>query len=473
MNRPGTMSRLLLLSVVTLAGLIPQSEAFAQALDGESHTQTEALRNRVLELEVQNAAILKQLSEIQRLLEQTVRQTPGIGGVELASTVPMPGSALSIATVPAVTPLPPQQQIQASVAQTEGNRSEISFYGFVRMDAIFDDSRASDFQTPTFVRPEHDDAEGRSNFTFHPRLTRIGLNFRVPDVLDSLAGARLTGRIETDFQNGGRESRAVLRYRHAFLRLNWGPHSLLGGQTSDLISPLIPSVNADTLMWDAGNLGDRRMQLRYSYDPTAGFSFRAALGLTGAVDGQDADGNGILDGEASTSPNFQGRVGYNSSRVLLGAWAHYAKLHTDVSYGGKNDFEGYSYGGDFEFRFTPQISLRGEIWAGSNLRDVRGGIGQSFNTATGKEIDSRGGWMELGLRSGPYGFSTGYTLDDPKNGHVPSEAATENRAWYVTNQFRLAPPLTLGIDYLYWWTHFKGLNKGTDNRLNVYAIYDF
>ena len=35
MNKPGTMSRLLLLSVFTLAGLIPQSEAFAQALDGE------------------------------------------------------------------------------------------------------------------------------------------------------------------------------------------------------------------------------------------------------------------------------------------------------------------------------------------------------------------------------------------------------------------------------------------------------
>ena len=64
-------------------------------------------------------------------------------------------------------------------------------------------------------------------------------------------------------------------------------------------------------------------------------------------------------------------------------------------------------------------------------------------------------------------------MDDPKNGQVPSGGATENRAWYLTNQFRLAPPLTLGIDYLHWKTDFKGLNDGTDNRVNLYFIYGF
>jgi len=255
-------------------------------------------------------------------------------------------------------------QAQAAGVQTEGNRSEVGFYGVVRTDAIFDDSRANAFQTPTFIRPEPDGSDSSSNFTFHPRLTRIGLNYRAPGTLDSLAGARLTGKIEMDFQNGGRESRAVPRYRHAYLQLGWGPHALLVGQTWDLISPLYPTVNADTLMGNAGNLGDRRMQLRYSYDPSTGLSFRTALGLTGAVDGQDADSNGILDGEASTLPNFQGRVGYNSSRVVAGAWAHYAQLQTATAFGGKNEFDGYSFGGDFDFRFTPQFNLRGEVWVG-------------------------------------------------------------------------------------------------------------
>ena len=290
-----------------------------------------------------------------------------------------------------------------------------------------------------------------------------------------MGDAQLTGKIELDFQNGGRESRAVPRYRHAYMQMAWGSQSLLIGQTWDLISPLYPSVNADTLMWNAGNLGDRRVQFRYSYAPFQGLTFQAAMGLTGAVDSQDADSNGILDGEASTMPNFQGRVGYNAPNnvVRLGAWSHFGREHTDTMFGGKNDFDSYSYGADYEVRFTAQASLRGEVWAGSNLSDFRGGIGQSFLTSTGKEIDSRGGWIELGLRGGPYGFSTGYTMDSPKNGHVAGGAATENRAWYVTNQFRLAPQITFGLDYLYWKTDLKGLNDGTDNRVNLYMIYGF
>ena len=358
---------------------------------------------------------------------------------------------------------------------TEGNQREVSFYGFVRVDAIFDDSRANAFQTPTFIRAEADGAENRSNFTFHPRLTRLGMNYRAPSALDTLAGARLTGKFEMDFQNGGRESRAIPRYRHAYLQLSWGSQSLLLGQTWDLISPLFPTVNADTLMWNAGNLGDRRAQLRYSYEPRDGFNFRAAVGLTGAVDNLDADANSVLDGEASTLPNFQGRLGYNApnGKVLLGAWAHYAQLQTDTAFGGRKDFDSYSYGGDFEFRFSPRVNLRSEVWAGSNLSDFRGGIGQAFNTATGREIDSRGGWVELGLRAGRYGFSAGYTMDDPRNGRVASGGPTENRAWYVTNQLRLAPPVTFGIDYLYWKTDYKGLNDGTDHRINLYMTYGF
>lgn len=472
MNKGLCIARPALSFLLAWALLIPSPKAAAQ-----DSTETERLRERVARLEAQNEAILRQLEALRDSPDQTTGERPHSSGPEAASTVPiLPASVTPAVAAPvAAGPASPPQQAQQPPVQTEGNRSDVSFYGFVRVDAIFDDSRPNAFQTPTLIRSEAAGAENRSNFTFHPRLTRIGMNYRAPAPLDSLGSARLTGRIEMDFQNGGRESRAIPRYRHAFFQLGWGPQSLIAGQNWDIISPLFPTVNADTLMWNAGNLGDRRVQLRYSYEPSSGFNLRAGLGLTGAVDGQDADANGVLDGEASTMPNFQGRLGYNApnGKVLLGLWSHYAQSQTDTAVGGKTDFDSYSYGGDFEFRFTPQVNLKSEIWAGSHLSDFRGGIGQSFHTGTGKEIDSRGGWVELGLRAGRYGFSTGYTMDDPKNGHVASGAATENRAWYVTNQFRLAPPLTFGMDYLYWTTHFKGLNKGTDNRFNLYFIYGF
>jgi hypothetical protein len=375
----------------------------------------------------------------------------------------MPLAAGQAPAAPPAQPAPPP-------VQTEGNKSAISFYGFARLDAVLDDSRINSFQTPTFVRSEPTGAENRSNFTMHPRLTRFGFNYRAPAIT---GGPTVTGKIEIDFHNGGSQSRAVPRYRHVFLQMNWGPHAILAGQTSDIISPLFPTVNADTLMWNAGNLGDRRAQFRYSYEPSKGFTLRAGIGLTGAIDGQDQDANGVVDGEASTLPNFQARVGYNSPKVLLGTWGSYAKLHTDTAFGGKNDFDGQSFGGDFDLRFTPQVSLRGEIWRGSNLGDFRGGVGQSFNPATGQEIESHGGWAELGLRKGRYGFSTGYTIDDPKDEDVPTGGSTRNGSWYVTNQFRIVPTVTAGIDYTYWKTEFKGLNEGTDNRVNFYLMYGF
>jgi hypothetical protein len=363
-------------------------------------------------------------------------------------------------------------QSPPTVIRTIGG-SEIDIYGFVRIDVIFDDSRVNSFQAPSLILSEPDGTPSQSNLTIHPRLTRFGMNFTAPETLDTIGEAELTGRIEVDFQNGGRESRAVPRMRHAYLRLDWGPHSLLAGQTSDLISPLFPAVNADSLMWNAGNLGDRRMQIRYEYAQAAGLTLQGGIGLTGAVDPLDADSNGIRDGEAATMPNLQGRIAWSGMNLTVGGWSHFARLHTDATFNGENDFNAYSVGGDVDYQLTPRLSLRGEAWFGSALGDMRGGIGQTFRPLTGMEIDSRGGWAELDVRNGMHDLSVGFTIDDPENAQVPLGGATENRAWHVTNRFTLGPPLALGIDYLYWRTDYRALPKGTDNRVNLYFIYSF
>ena len=495
------LSFLLLFYWIFLSAL-PWARAADAGGETGARAEIDMLRQRIAELEEQNAIIQLQLVEIQKHLNLSpLQESNGVLAKTNGQVIPVSSLTLSsgeivakqtetiqmaAATVPATpssssssaavaSPAPQNAPPDRLAVQTEGNQSEVSFYGFIRVDAVFDDSRPNAFKTPTFIRSEAPGTENRSNFTFHPRLTRMGLNYRGP-LLDGLGGSRITGKIETDFQNGGSESRAISRYRHAYLQLGWEDSSLLVGQTWDIISPLFPTVNTDTLMWNTGNLGDRRVQVQYAYEPQTGLSLRAGLGLTGAVDGLDADSNGVRDGEAATLPNMQGRVGYHSSEgtVRVGFWGHYAQMETVALFGGVKDFDSYSFGGDYEFRFHPTVSLKGELWTGSNLSDFRGGIGQSFNTATGEEIGSRGGWMELGLRaSSRYSFTTGYTIDDPHNGDLLDGARTNNRAWYVTNRFRLAPPILLGIDYLYWKTNFKGRESGTDNRVNLYLIYNF
>ena len=89
-------------------------------------------------------------------------------------------------------------------------------------------------------------------------MTRFGLNLGGGEV-EAIGSPKLTGRIEVDFYGGpASDSRNMFRMRHAWTKLQWGNFLLLAGQTSDLISPLYPSVNADMLMWGTGNLADRR-----------------------------------------------------------------------------------------------------------------------------------------------------------------------------------------------------------------------
>ena len=401
-----------------------------------------ALRQRITELEQQNKQIMEMLAGLSAEIKkkEAAKETPAA---------------------------PPATLI------TEGNKSELSFYGFARMDMIYDDSRTNAAQTPTYILSEPANALNDDNFTMHPRLSRFGMNFKGP-VIDMLGGAKLSAKAEIDFHNGGSESRAIPRYRHVYAKLDWEHSSLLLGQTSDIISPLFPSANADTLMWYAGNLGDRRVQLRYTYTPNSSFSIAAGLGLTGAVNLQDLDNNGIRDGEDSGLPHFQGRVGYKSDLFDLGVWGHIASESTKTAFNGKTDFEAHSIGLDFTVRPFKKFSVKGEFWTGAGLGDVRGGIGQSINTTTGSVIDATGGWIEAGYQATSiYTISGGWTYDDPDNNDLSNGARKLNRAWYLTNQFRLHPAFMVGVDYIHWTTDYTGLPQGTDNRYYFYGVYNF
>ena len=216
-----------------------------------------------------------------------------------------------------------------------GSAGEVTPYGFVRFDAVFDDSKLSHPQYPNWVKSEPPGTEDNGTLTIHPRLTRVGARF-APVELDE--DSEISGVIEADFQNGGSESRQILRLRKAYFNLKKGDWHFLAGQTWDLISPLFPAANNDGMMWNTGNLGDRHPQARLTYKPGA-FSAAVALGQTGAVDKKDLDKNGTLDGWEAAVPFLQARVGIEQMKFKAGAWAHRGseKTATPVA-GNSSDF---------------------------------------------------------------------------------------------------------------------------------------
>jgi hypothetical protein len=378
--------------------------------------------------------------------------------------------------------------------------SKLKFYGFLRLDAIYDDSRPNNSQTIGWILSEDENAppgvgaggKNRENFTMHPRLTRFGMDFDGP-VVSALGDAKVDGKLEIDFYNNGlqgqSESRAAVRMRHAWARLGWGAFTLLAGQTNDVISPIFPIVNPDLVMWGAGNLGDRRPQVRPEYVvPLGGDGGKLLLtgmvGLTGADDNSDLDspgtyGAGYRDGEASALPTLQARVGYRTpfyekQNFEAGVWGDRAWEDPDQRIAGETHFDSYAYGFDFTVPvYEDLVYLKGEGWTGTNVDDVRGGIFQGINTVTGDTIDSRGGFVEAGFK--PASFWTiagGYSRDDPDNSDLNDGGRAANKIWYVGNRFKF-DVIEFGFDYLYWTTEYVGFDDGTDNRIQAYMSYAF
>lgn len=381
---------------------------------------------------------------------------------------------------------------------TLGTAGTLKIYGHARGDLIFANSRLNNTIVPFFAVSE-DPAftEGPSavavknndgGFDMNVRLTRLGLDYSNTQSC-WLNCAELSAKIEGDFEtllNITPESRPVPRIRHAYAQMRWGDFSVLMGVTWDVISPLYPTINGDTLMWNAGNLGDRRPMLRLKWDTDDGdgsrFVVAGAISAAGAIDRKDIDGNGTKDGEDSGIPAVQGRIGYETpswiaNRTIgLGVWGFVSFESINVPIAGHDDFTGRGVGFDFSVPLMTKLTLRGEAWYGRNLSDWRGGSGQGINTTNGREIESAGGWVELLFQPNKiHQLSLGITADDPTDGDLTGMAAarTLNWTWYVGNGFNLGGGLSIHLNAEFWNTEYLTFKKGDAFRFKTVFIQRF
>jgi len=375
-----------------------------------------------------------------------------------------------------------------------GNR--ISLYGMLRMDSYYGTGRFNHTQFTYYANSTADSFTPGSNdhhnwIDMTPRLSRLGVKVE-RDSLPFWKDAKVSGVLEFDFQNRATsevsglesESRELPRLRHAYVKLSSGGFSFLAGQTWDLISPLWPVANADGMMWNSGNLGDRRPQLRLGYDipvsDEAAFTTAVALARMGAIDRQNLDtaGDTMRDGDASGRPMVQGRIGL--ARLLgkhldLGVWGHMGWERTNTSFNGRNHFYSSSVGSDVKIKIMDELTFAGEIWYGKNLSDLRGGIDQGINTARGMEIAARGGWAELMVQlADPYSVAAGVGVDDPRDSSLSvATQRSHNIAPYLWNRYDFGGGFTIGAEAIFWTTDYKALESGRANRYSLFVTYSF
>ncbi|MBI2921209.1 MAG: hypothetical protein HYY18_09015 [Planctomycetes bacterium] len=369
----------------------------------------------------------------------------------------------------------------------------LKWYGFLRLDSTWSDSRFDDPRAPFWVLSEDDDTfiagathieKNDDNFNMHPKISRLGFELDSGAIAE-LADARASGKLEFDFLNVGTESHQAVRLRHAYGKVGWESFYLLFGQTADLVSPLLPTANNATQMGYVGNIGYRRPQIRLAFEPKFGERVKLLVAVAAAQEGAvrttniDLDGLGVRDGDDPGWPELQARVGITAQHwvekkwITLAGWAMYGAEETDLEVDGKTHFDTYVYGFDFEFPILSQITFLAEYWEGLNLADMRGGIAQGINAASGQEIRARGGWAEIKVAPVKwYAATLGGGFDDPHDHEFGPGMRTKNSVWWVDQAFVFSP-FVLRLEYSHWRTEYEDLEPGRSNRYTLILQLNF
>jgi hypothetical protein len=338
-----------------------------------------------------------------------------------------------------------------------GAKRAVEFYGFVKLTAAADTGIDSGNLGRWARSGVHD-----NQFNMTANETRLGLNF-----LKEGEKPVVSGKIEFDFMGGGTENKAYPMMRHAYLEIFCPARNvtLLAGQTWDVIAPLNPTSNNNSVYWWVGNIGYRRPQVRLT--KTAGkVAIQAAAART---IGDIASSTTVFgSGEDSGFPTVQGRLALSPGKSFtLGIAGHFGEEEV-----GDLDFVTSSAVADLVVKMGSRVEIRGEAWTGKNLDAYLGGIGTGMNGS--KEVHANGGWGAL--QFGPFGKTRVYAgagFDNPGDADLAKGLKSHNSAGWAGFSNEIASATTVDLEYTYYDTRYLDSTGGYGHRGQMTFVYSF
>ncbi|MBN1972270.1 MAG: hypothetical protein JW787_01425 [Sedimentisphaerales bacterium] len=358
---------------------------------------------------------------------------------------------------------------------------DIQFYGYVKFDASYDTSLTTAGNYAVYVDSEATNPDD-DGFNMTANQTRLGFKINGPEK----DGIKSSGLLEFDFYgNYASENKAKIQMRHAYLKLNWANGSeILAGQTSDVMSPLCPSTLNYTVLWDVGNIGYRRPQIRYTKTWTGEdknfVKFEAALARSIGTDKGTSAAPYAETGMDAGYPTAQSRLsmsfpllGYKPT--TLGFSGHIGREEYDTQNDGSNKkFESWSANIDLTQPINKWLTIQGEYFRGETLGTYFGGIGQSVNTASLNEIGAQGGWIAASV--GPWdkwNFNIGAGVDDVERDDVASGSKIQNATVFGNFVYAINSNTQIGFELSQWETAYKNLDDSDSTRAQLSLTYKF
>lgn len=379
-----------------------------------------------------------------------------------------------------------------AISVTTKSGVSATLYGFASLNAAYEDSKSNNGNFANFVAASDLTNRNDAGWHFTPNLTRIGLNLSSGN--DSTF-FKANGKIEVDFYGGGSGNAPTPRLRHGYGEITFGNSgfSILGGQSWDLISPLVtPTLNAGVLN-NSGDAGLRRAQLRLTERiPIAGGSLDIAVAAVRTI-GENQPYNTSSASETGVDaniPTFQGRIGISlplwveGKKFGLGVSGHYGQEEIDLdSTGRTKEIPTWSFNVDLTLPITSNFTFLGEYFVGANLDTYAAGIGRGFVADTKdpqsvKSIGAYGGWIALQAKFiQKLAFNVGAGLDKLKREDVRKVGGREqNFSFFANTTYNFTSAFSLGFEYLHIQTDYltaKTVKEADLNRYQLSATYGF
>ncbi|MBT4483301.1 MAG: hypothetical protein HOC71_06450 [Candidatus Latescibacteria bacterium] len=339
-----------------------------------------------------------------------------------------------------------------STAYAQTNKLEFKPYGYFKLDMAYDTARTNSGNYVFWVNSTGKDGE----FNMTARQTRLGGNLSFTELNDK----KVTANFEIDFYGGGAENKNTMMMRHAYLKVDFENYYILAGQTSDVVSPLVPTTVNYTVLWNCGNVGYRHPQLQIGNNATRGLQIIGALS-------RNIENNFDADKDSSL-PSLQARLSYITSALNVGISGHYGKSEYINDEGDNKNYKSYSLNIHGNYAVTNAILVKGELFTGRTLDQYLGGVGQGFIEE--KEVESSGGWINSVLKVGnntSYGIGLG--IDQPNKDNIKDPLNRSSNRCIFTNVFtKIAHNTTFALELSHWTTgYFNAV--GEKDKSNIRA----
>jgi len=470
--------------LLLLPALLLASPSFASSDTDELRKMLEELRQEVQALKKENAELRSQVEQLKQ------------GQVQVAA------------------PAPAKKHSFFSKGAYGSTPSGVDFYGFFKIDAVWQDSTAVGDNYVLFVLPDRVGG-GDNKFTLNFRHSRIGFDFSKP-----YKDFRVFAKIEMDFYTQAdvtnpmtyswNDVHSPLRARRVFAGVEWGTWQFMAGLDWLTISQLYPHLSNFPSGSYMGNPGFRMIQARltkiFNLNDCSRVKVQIAAEQPFAMPRDP--GLFVYDSDPSNDagfPGVEGRIAYESKLFgkpfLVALWGHYSQEEYDLASGGEEDAESYSIGMELKIPLPIERKafIAGEIWYGRNFdgyyvasvaqgtrfRFADGTYSLSPKAKKGKitavdvdEIDAWGGWIELQLFWTPKLVTHfGWGVDNPDNSDLKgiANARLQQQMYYANFLYRLTKEFGFGMEYMYIETdyHKAAGGDGELNRISGSLYYFF